>query len=56
MDEPTAASSNNPTITQKSTGKLPPENTTNNSAPSTTESAQTQPAEPYQSLQLTVIE
>ncbi len=56
MDEPTAASSNNPTITQKSTGKLPPENTTNNSAPSTTESAQTQPAMPYQSLQLTVIE
>src|SRR6266849_4650537 len=56
MEEPTATSSN-PISTQRTTGKLPPENTTNNSNTySITDSDKDQPARPNNSLQLIIIE
>jgi len=57
MEEPTATSNSNPTTTQRTTGKLPPENVTNNTTTSTsTDSDQNQAARPTDSLQLIVIE
>jgi transitional endoplasmic reticulum ATPase len=57
MEEPTATSSSNPTTTQRTTGKLPAENTTPDTTTSTTsKSEQNQSARPYDSLQLVVIE
>src|SRR6516165_2902735 len=57
MEEPTATSNSNPTTTQRTTGKLPPENVAHNSTLATnTESEQNQSGGPYNSLQLIVIE
>ncbi|HEX9131612.1 MAG TPA: CDC48 family AAA ATPase [Ktedonobacteraceae bacterium] len=57
MEEPTATSNSNPTHTQRTTGKLPPEHAAHNSTSSTTiESEQNQSGRPYDSLQLIVIE
>src|SRR6266536_139586 len=56
MEEPTATSSN-PIIAQRTTGELPPENTTNNSTTYTSsDSDKDQPARPDVSLQLIIIE
>src|SRR5438552_11612882 len=56
MEEPTATSSN-PIIAQRTTGELPPENTTNNSTTYTSsDSDKNQPARPDVSLQLIIIE
>jgi transitional endoplasmic reticulum ATPase len=56
MEEPTATSSN-PIIVQRTTGKLPPENTTNNSTTYTSsDSDKNQPTRPDVSLQLFIIE
>ena len=57
MEEPTGSSSSNPTTTQRTTGKLPPENTAHNSTSSTNiESERNQSGRPHYSLQLIVIE
>src|SRR5579864_4912245 len=58
MEEPTAASSSNPTTTQKSTGKLPVEKVINEtmSSSNNNSSDQNQAAKPYDGLQLVVIE
>ena len=58
MEEPTAASSSNPTTTQKTTGKLPVEKITNETTSSSNNNSsdQNQAAKPYDSLQLVVIE
>src|SRR5438552_2505798 len=57
MEEPTATSSSNPMITQRTTGKLPPENTAHNSTSSINiKSEQNRSDRPYNSLQLIVIE
>ena len=55
MEEPTATSSN-PITTQRTTGKLPQENTNNSNTYSSTNSDTDQPASPYNSLQLIIIE
>src|SRR5437667_5844284 len=55
MEEPTAPSSN-PITTQRTTGKLPQENTNNSNTYSGTNSDKDQPASPYNSLQLIIIE
>ncbi len=55
MEEPTATSSN-PITTQRTTGKLPQENTNNSNSYSSTNSNTDQPASPYNSLQLIIIE
>ncbi len=55
MEEPTATSSN-PITTQRTTGKLPQENTNNSNTYSSTNSDTDQPASPYSSLQLIIIE
>src|SRR5438876_1173213 len=55
MEEPTAPSSN-PITTQRTTGKLPQENTNNSNTYSSTNSDTDQPASPYNSLQLIIIE
>jgi transitional endoplasmic reticulum ATPase len=56
MEEPTAASSN-PFTTQRTTSKLPPEHTTNDTTTSTnTDSDQNRQVKDYNSLQLIVIE
>lgn len=57
MEEPTAASSSNPTTTQKTTGQLPAEKVTNETTSSGNNSSdQNQAVKSFDSLQLVVIE
>ncbi len=57
MEESTSTSSNNPTATQGTTGKLPLENAANNRTSSTGDNGeQNQAARTYDSLQLVVVE
>jgi transitional endoplasmic reticulum ATPase len=57
MEEQAAPGSSNPTTTQRTTGKLPSQDATNNGALSTsTASDQNQAARTYESLQLVVVE
>lgn len=57
MEESTSTSSNDPTATQRTTGKLPLENAANNTTSSTSDKGeQNQAAGAYDSLQLVVIE